>query len=358
MRSQAPLPILNSHLLTLTLATALLAAGGSEDDPIEAVSRISGPDNPNLVEGSFRIERGVAESLWVPPGEALEFRVEVDLGILGEATVGDVTMSSGVEPFVSGLPVPGQKLDEEGALVAWVSIGAKGGHLGYELDHLITTRFLPQAWPSQINSEVQTGSENRKRQVKVGIKDGGWVGTYRSNGHCKDCKRREHYVKASLPWNSDYHCSGCKRGEHRVWGSEREQAVPEQTIDILGAVYLARSLVRDGLEELELPMLQKEDLWNIKVKRGKLQDIRVGAGVFRCRQVLLVVTPADTKDEEKKEFSGLFGIKGALQIWLHEGTGVPVLIEGDVPLGSLIDLHVSVRLAKFRGTPEAFKRTR
>lgn len=354
----APPLTLNSPLLSLPLAALLLAPAGANDDPIEAVSRVSGPDNPNLVEGSFRIERGGQQSLWVPPGEALEFRVEVDLGVLGEATVGTVTMSSGVEPFVSGLPMPGQKLDEDGELAAWLKIQAKGGHLGYELDHSITTRFLPQAWPSQVNSEVQSGSENRKREVKVGVKDGSWVSTYRSNGHCKDCKRREHYVKASLPWNDDYHCSGCKRAEHRVWGTAREHPVPEQTIDILGAVYLARTLVRDDLEELNLPMLQKEDLWDIKVKRGKLADIRVGAGVFRCRQVRLEVTPADGQDVSKKEFSGLFGIKGALQIWLHEGTGVPVLIEGDVPLGSLLDLHVSVRLAKSRGTPEAFKRVR
>lgn len=349
---------MNPHLLSLSLTALLFAPTGGADDPIEAVSKISGADNPNLVEGSFRIERGIQQSLWVPPGEALEFRVGVDLGVLGDATVGDVTMSSGVEPFVAGLPIPGQKLDEEGALVAWIKIQAKGGHLGYELDHSISTRFLPQAWPNQINTEVQAGSENRRREVKVGVRDGAWVSSYRGDGHCRDCKRREHYVKASLPWNDDYHCTGCKRGEHRLWGTARERDVPEESIDILGAVYLARSLVRDGLDEIDLPMVQKDHLWNVQLKRGKLADIKVGAGKFRCRQVLLVVTPPEDSGEKPPKFSGLFGIKGALQIWLHETTGVPVLIEGDVPLGSLMDLHVSVRLAKYRGTPAAFKKTR
>lgn len=324
---------------------------GAEAYPIPARA---GADDPNLVAGSFRIERGDEPVLWVPPGEVLEFRVEVDLGILGEASVGTVTMSSGVEPFVSGLPLPGQESPSEGRFVGWVRTVARGGHLGYELDHSITTRFLPQDWPRLLNVEVQSGSENRKREVKIGRRDGVWTGTYRSDGHCRDCERREHFIKAIMPWNDDYHCKGCKRGEHRLWGDVTQREIPEHTVDVLGAIYLARTLVRDGREELALPMLQNQNLWNIRLARGVRADIEVPAGTFDCREVQLSASRPEGEEQGSKKFSGLFGIKGAIRIWVHEGTGVPVLIEGDVPLGDIIDLHARVKLATFLGTPSSF----
>ncbi|MFT7668851.1 MAG: hypothetical protein ACI8X5_001551 [Planctomycetota bacterium] len=312
-------------------------------------------ETSGLVEGSFRVERGAGVSLWVPPGEVLEFDIDVDLGVIGDVGVGAVTMSSGVEPFVAGLPVPGQSLSDGGAMVGWVQINARGGHLGYELDHTISTRYLPQKWPSLIHSEEQKGSENRKRETKVGVQEGAWKLAYRANGHCNGCKRKEHFVEASMPWNDDYHCKKCRRGEHRQWNPASEREVPEQTTDILTAVYLARGLVRGTDKDIEMFMLQKYNLWSVKLTRGSTRDIKVPAGTFRCTEVLLSVSKPKGEPEGKHKFSGLFGIKGALKIWLHEATGVPVLIEGDVPIGSIIDLHATISLAKYRGTPVEFK---
>jgi hypothetical protein len=280
--------------------------------------------------------------------------VDVDLGFLGEASVGKVTLSSGVEPFVAGMPIPGQAPGGDGAMVGWVRSVARGGHLGYELDHSISTRFLPQAWPSLLNLEVQKGSENRKRELKIGLQEGAWVGTYRGNSHCAGCERREHFVEAALPWNDDYHCKKCKRAEHRHWDVPTERAVPGQTVDVLGAIYLARTLVRDGLEELDLQMLQKDKLWDVKLTRGAVANINSPSGKFRCRQVLLGVSVPEGEDTSPSKFSGLFGIKGSIQLWVHESTGVPVLIEGDVPLGSIMDLHARIKLSSYLGTPGAF----
>lgn len=345
--------------MILTLLIFLFANAGpgpcADGDPVTALLTRSPAGDPHLIEGSFRIDRGPQTSLWVPPGESLEFRVHVDLGLLGDAAVGTVTMSSGLEPFVKGLPLPGQTLPEGGPMVGWLRVAARGGHLGYDLDHTITTRFLPQEWPSLINLEVQTGSENRKREVKIGRKDGEWVSTYRGDTHCRGCTRREHYIEPSLPWNSDYHCSKCKRGEHRHWGTGTDRMVPEQAIDILGAVYLARGLVREGKQRLKLTMIQKRSLWDVTLQRGELKEIRVGAGTFLCREVRLLVSQPKGEEKSGGKFTGLFGIRGALKIWLHETTGVPVQIEGDVPLGNLMDLHATVQLATYRGVPEAFK---
>ena len=41
-------------------------------------------------------------------------------------------------------------------------------------------------------------------------------------------------------------------------------------------------------------------------------------------------------------------------IWVEEATGVPVKIQGYVPLGPF-DLDVALELRKFTGTPEDFK---
>lgn len=351
----APLTLQSLLLIALCGSSALPLA---DDASAAVLPARAGVDDPNLVEGSFRIDRGPEGSLWVPPGEHLEFEVGVDLGVLGEAAVGNVTMSSGVEPYVAGLPRPGESPPSGGEFVGWVRIGARGGHLGYELDHTITTRYLPQEWPSLIHSEVQTGSENRKREVKVGRGGEGWKSTYRGNSHCPGCKRREHFIEASLPWNKDYHCKKCKRGEHRLWNPPIEREVPAQSLDILSAVYLARNVVRGERADLQLNMLQKEHLWKVKLVRGELRELKVPAGIFLCREVQLSVSQDEGEAGGSNNFSGLFGIKGALKIWLHEGSGIPVLIEGDVPVGDIVDLHANVRLTKFRGTPPSFRSLR
>jgi len=347
---------------TLCAALLLLVPGfsgeGVDGQSVKSVPAVAGSDDPSLVEGSYRVDRGEQPPVWVPPGEILVFGVEVDLGLLGDASVGTVTMSSGVEPYVSGLPLPGQDLATDPKMVGWIRSVARGGHLGYELDHEIAVRFLPQEWPHVLNTEVQKGSENRKRELKIGIVDGKWKGTYRGNGHCRDCTRREHFVKATLPWNDDYHCEDCKRAEHRVWSPAFHREVPEQTVDVLGAIYLARTMVRENLPEMELPMLQKEHIWLVKLTPGILQDIGVPAGAFKCREVRITVSQPPGEPEGTNKFSGLFGIKGALKIWVQESTGVPVLIEGDVPIGNIIDLHAQVKLSSFLGTPEAFKKIR
>ncbi len=344
-------------ILILPILLSCLALGGpsNSDGPVNAALPIADGLDASITKGSLRIDRGDQEPIWVPPAESLEFEVELDLGLLGDTGLGVVIMSSGVEPFVSGLPLPGQKLSTGGKNVGWIRITAHGEQLGYKLNHSIGTRFLPQVWPASINSETQTGSESRKREIKIGQRDGEWMSEYRANGHCAGCERKEHFVIATLPWNNDYHCDRCKRAEHRHWKEPTPRAVPAQALDILGSVYLARNMIRSGLPEVNTTMVQKSDLWNVTLRSGQVADIRVPAGTFRCREVLLIVKPMPGEEGENRKFSGIFGIKGALKIWMNEGTGVPVLIEGDVPVGDIVDLHAKIRLAKFRGTPPAFR---
>ena len=345
----------NDTVILPILLTGLMLSGPTErQEPINAALTLADGLDLSLAKGSLRVDRGGEEPIWIPPGESLEFQVELDLGLLGDTGLGVVTMASGVEPFVAGLPLPGQKLNTGGKHVGWIRITALGDQLGYKLNHSIGTRFLPQVWPASINSENQTGSENRKREIKIGVRNGEWTSEYRANGHCAGCDRKEHFVIATLPWNNDYHCVRCKRAEHRHWKRPTPRSVPAQALDIVGTVYLARQMIRSGLPEVKTTMVQKSDLWDVTLRRGAAADIKVPAGTFRCREVLLIVKPSEEEGSHSKKFSGLFGIKGALKIWMHEGTGVPVLIEGDVPVGDIVDLHAQIRLAKFRGTPPGF----
>ena len=54
------------------------------------------------------------------------------------------------------------------------------------------------------------------------------------------------------------------------------------------------------------------------------------------------------------KFEGMFGIRGTLQIWVEAHTGVPVLIQGELPVPVLGSLDVRVELQQAHGTPAEF----
>ena len=136
------------------------------------------------------------------------------------------------------------------------------------------------------------------------------------------------------------------------WNQPRTRAIPPETVDMMSGVLLARTMVREGLDEIRFPLLEKDDLWDVTLTRAEQRWIEVPAGEFLCRSIKLTPTPRDD-DERNEAFRGLFGIHGTLSIWIQEPTGVPVLIEGTVPLGPF-EIDIALRLRSFRGTPPAF----
>jgi hypothetical protein len=100
-------------------------------------------------------------------------------------------------------------------------------------------------------------------------------------------------------------------------------------------------------------------VWRVKVARGATKWQEVAAGKFECAQMLLTAgLEAGEPDPEGDpgKFQGLFGIQGTIRIWFDAKTGVPVLIQGELPIPVPLvgDLDVSVELKKFRGTPAGF----
>mgnify|MGYP003631987765 FL=1 len=297
------------------------------------------------------IDRGeTRRPLFVPDAETLNFSVQLSVESLIDADVGTFVLSSGTEPFRRGLPKPGESADE-GERAAWIKAVGDGGALGYSVDQTIETRLLPQAWPRGIYRDTLAGSSHKKRELMYGDKQGELQSWYRSNHHCHGCDRKEHFVEASL-FSSEGHCNGCSRGEHRIWLKPITQKIPEGAIDMLSAVFLARAMVRSEIDELQFPMLQKQLWWDVTLARGDVRDMKVPAGVFTCRQIKMSPTVPKGVDNTDK-FKGLFGIHGTLSLWVHEVTGVPVVVEGIVPIGPL-DFDVSIELSSFSGTPKDF----
>lgn len=340
-----------STLLAAGLALAAVApgqGGTGQDTKLTDASAPAAPPRWKL----HRVERGEdRQHLLVPRDETLRYDVRVGLGVLGDPRVGRVTLSSKVEDFHTSLLVLG---DGGGAGAERVELTAHAGgkYMVYELDETITTMILPQEWPAVIYRTVQKGTENRRRELMLGVRDGVRTAEYRADGHCGGCKLRQHFNKPDWAWEKEHHCKKCKRGEHRVWGKPRSREIPPDALDMLSAVWMARTMVREDLDEVRFPLMIKLEVWEVTLKRGAKQRQMVRAGEFESVQVLLEAKPlGDAKRRE--EFKGLFGLHGAISIWMEETTGTPVLIGGVIPAGPL-DLEVNIELRSYEGTPEGF----
>ncbi len=325
---------------------------------------------PVREEGWVTVDRGDGfDALRIPREEKLEFEVSVDT-FLGDISAGSVTLSSGTEAYNRGLPFsggstagqgtapksadkPGSKSDS--GIVGWIRSVAEGSYLGYTLHHELEVRHLPQAWPSAIYTDRQSGSENRQRELKIGLLEGKRTLVYRSDGHCKGCSNPQHFIESAWLWAKPHHCEKCKRAEHRVWDPPETRDIPPGTVDLLTAVYLARELVREGRTSSTFPVLDRMKLWDVTIQRGETKSVEVPSGTFRCSSVQLKTAVPPGEKVDKDGFSGLFGIRGTIKIWMEEKSGVPVLISGELPVPVIKHLVVNVKLAAHHGTPPEFQ---
>jgi hypothetical protein len=326
-----------------------------------AQSLETGPSASDGPLPPFVVERGEGRvPVHVPRGEELVFDVILDLGVFGEIDVGDVTLTSGVERIArDGLP-SARAVYRSVTLVdrAWIHGVAEGGYAGYSVREDIETSHVPQAWPSILYTMRVSGSENRRRELKLGTLEGAFQAWYRSDGHCRGCTEREHFVKSVWSWGDPYHCEKCKRAEHRVWREPQIRAVPDDGVDMLSAVYVGRAMIPLAVRETKFALIDRQHLWSVQVEQGGRRVIDVPAGRFDCTEMKLTSAPHPSVAHQvaDEKFQGLFGIQGAIRIWFEAASGVPVLIEGQlpipVPLVGDLDLRILLRSAK--GTPPGF----
>ena len=278
----------------------------------------------------------------IPRDETLTYTVAIDLGILGDLRVGTVVLSSG-------------ELDAgESEPAGWLRSEATGSYLGYKLEETLDVQFRPQEWPALNYTDIQTGSENRRHELRLGVREGRPAMQFDEDHHCPGCSRPEHQVSSIWPWGKPHHCDGCKRMEHRIWDVSITRPTPAGTVDLLSAVYLARSMVEEGRSTESIPVLDEEKLWILTLRTGDRREIATAAGKFACTLVELETSVPAGEVRKKKDFSGLFGIQGKIGIWMDTAAGVPVQITGDLPVPVIGRLSVNANLASYRGTAPEF----
>ncbi|MFT5049622.1 MAG: hypothetical protein ACI8QZ_001015 [Chlamydiales bacterium] len=289
----------------------------------------------------------------IPENEQLDFGVVLNTPF-GSPVVGQFILSAGLEDYRAPLSAGPEALTGKPSKSAWLRGNVRGSYDLYTLDHTIEARILPQQeWPRVVYRDIQTGSENRKRELKYGVKDGKPWAWYRKDHHCSGCKRAEHEVEERvLFFKRKVHCDKCRRMGHRDWAEPKTFEIPPRSLDMLSSIYAARTMVREGMDSLEVSVLDRDKRWEMRLSRGDTKVLNTPAGKFDCVAIKLEAKPPEGS-EQKEKFKGLFGVRGSLSIWLEQTTGVPVRLEGIIPAG-LVSLDVRLELSKFRGTPKEF----
>jgi hypothetical protein len=315
------------ELPTLLLAGLALAPAKAAPVPLPAPAPLEEAAEPEPDHGMFAVRYGPEmPELRVPNGEVLEYQASVDLG-LGLVKVGKVTLTSGVESFQKRAVILGGTKGEEEQ--AWMRARARGNYVFYSMDTTIESRQLPQQWPRTIYLFKQSGTEHRIRETTTGIKDEG----------------------AKLRYRDDTGEGGPAGAV--VWSAPVYRDVPENHYDMLSAVYAMRAMILDGGDEATFPVVDKDRVWVVNLKRGGTSVRKTKAGKFQTVQVLLQAEKGPDEPSGGDQFKGLFGLSGAIEIYVDEKTGVPVQISGDLPLG-FITLGVEIKLRSYSGTPEGF----
>jgi hypothetical protein len=216
---------------------------------------------------------------------------------------------------------------------ASILLEADGGYLGFKLRSTLETRVLPQAWPRIYYQQKTESSKGlRRREVRLGHQEGKPTSGYRGD------------TSKGAPPGS------------RIFRQERFRAVPEGTIDMLTAVFMARTLIREKAETLSFPLIDTDRLWKLVLRRGEERRVETAAGTFEAVEVVLEpeAYPGEDVGEKAQQFAGVFGIHGSIHLWVDRRTGVAVRIQGVLPIGDIIDFGVDVVLKSYSGTPSAF----
>ena len=319
----------------LLLFPALGLLRGEFQSPGATVGSDEGP-GPSETR-TFVLDRGADRPvLFLPRDETLVYRVVLSIAFI-QTSVGTVTQTCEVAPYKPSVllpPEPDAEPDgDREAETATIKIHAEGDYTWYSMDSTIEARHLPQEWPSTTYRQISEGSEKRRRENMLGFRDGEFTASYR-----RDTSK------------------GAPRGT-RIWSAPAFRPVPEGTIDMLTAVFLVRTLIRDDLDTLSFTMLDKRRVWDVKIERGEEKRMETAAGTFDVVELVLIHEPHPgewVRKEKIERFEGLFGIHGTIHLWVERGTGIPVRIEGDLPIGPLT-IGMEVVLTRYEGTPAEFQ---
>ena len=230
-----------------------------------------------------------------------------------------------------------------------IAVG-RGGALGYFVQTTIRSRFGVTDLEPLGYEFSQTGTDPKVYALDF---EGGRV-VYRKLKHCNlaDCGEDEHQLtREERAWfigpkrTVKEHCEDhddCTNRGHFFWVQRDDQEVEPATYDMLSAVYVARTLrLQPGGEPHDIRVTNRHDVWEVKITPHQLERVDVPAGSRDALLVTLEPRPVKGKDVREK-FRGLFGLHGALKIWLDPESGIPVKLQGVIPFG--VDLNAQIEL--------------
>jgi uncharacterized protein DUF3108 len=318
-------PVLREMVVLLAPAVCCFGPSSAQARPTPA----DAPADPDPA-GDLVFETGAGQpAIRFPRAEALRYKVYVGVAFLS-TSAGNVTQTATVEEQ-RPLLLLGQT-DSAGE-TACVRLHANGGNFAYTVESTIESRILPQEWPRVLYTVRNEGTEKRRREIFLGRRDGAFTSSYR-----KDTSK------------------GAPEGT-RIWREAKFRTVPEGTLDMVSAVFMVRTLIRENREQISFPLLENDRVWLLTLRRGEQRNMETRAGTFAVEEVVMepAVYPGETYgDDPLEKFEGLFGIHGEMHLWAEAHSGIVVRIQGDLPVG-LLTLAVDVVLDSYSGTCSDFK---
>ena len=216
----------------------------------------------------------------------------------------------------------------------------RGQRFGYSIDQRIVSTMEAGGKQPISFMNTQRGTEHHTKKL---IFDENKI-SFSKRSHCRisECKNKHHLVsevawKGPIPWGTKQaHCASkdCEIALHENWLHVKDHEVEEPYVDLLTAIYVARtSQFPAGDEPMIIPVVNDDSRWYVQVQPRSRQQISVKEGDYDAIEMALNPIPSD--GNEKKRFEGLFGIHGTLRVWFDSQSGRPVLIEGMLPFAYL-----------------------
>lgn len=216
----------------------------------------------------------------------------------------------------------------------------RGQRFGYSIDQRIVSTMKAGGKQPISFMNTQRGTEHHTKKL---IFDENKI-AFSKRSHCRldGCENQDHFVsevawKGPIPWGTkQVHCANkeCEIPLHETWLHVKDHQVEEPYVDLLTAIYVARTAkFPAGDEPLTIPVVNDDSRWYVQVQPQSRQQISVKEGDYDAFEMALNPIPSD--GNEKKRFEGLFGIHGTLRVWFDSQSGRPVLIEGMLPFAYL-----------------------
>lgn len=313
------------------------AAAPATQSPVSETPNGAAPvDDP---DARFLVRLDQSPSEWLPKDETLRYVVEATFGPIRSLDVGKVFLRAWLPPDereAGAQPADASQAADGTRQVASIVALATGSVMGHEMIHRIDVRWLTGLEPRVEMIETRRGSRVGNRELRLGESRNGWHAFYRKDKHCRKCEDQAHVVEGSMPWSDPSHCDGCLLPEHRIWGYSKDFAIPVDSVDIVSALFVSRRFLKSGESEALLSIVQHDDLWRVRIKRGERQRIETPAGTFNCVRILIspeLAVGEGLKGDVSKRFEALFGLHGSITVWVDAQGAFPVSIEGEAPVG-------------------------